>query len=138
MSSQKCEKTSALSGCAVLPRQKGKNQQPMSGAENSSRRKPNRTANRFQVLNEFVDSSMVGLSKVELGVWFILYRDTKPNGSASTSMSDMARRIGVSRRSVVTAVSQLERRGLITVAFRGGFRKGMNIYRVNSLATHPE
>ncbi len=40
------------------------------------------TADRFAVLNAFVDAGMVGLSRVEIGTWLTLYRDTR-NGTAS-------------------------------------------------------
>ena len=73
------------------------------------------TGNRFRELNAFVDCSMVNLSKAALGTWFVLYRDTKPNGTVRTSMSDIARRVGVHRRTIVTAVANLERQGLLTV-----------------------
>ena len=47
---------------------------------------------RFEVLNAFVDGGMPGLSRGELAVWLILYRDTKPDGTARTSLDDLARR----------------------------------------------
>jgi hypothetical protein len=40
-----------------------------------------KTADRFAVLNAFVDAGMVGLSKVDVMPWPVLYRDTR-NGTA--------------------------------------------------------
>ena len=76
---------------------------------------------------------MADLSRAELGTWLVLWRDTK-NGTVRTSMQDVARRIGASKRAVVDAVAELEKRGLLSVVYRGGMRRGMNVYRVNSLA----
>ncbi len=87
------------------------------------------TANRFGVLNEFVDCSLAGLSKTELLVWFTLYRDTR-NGTARTSQTDLARRGGVSVRAVQYATSRLEKRGLLRCVFRGGLNRGPSRWRV--------
>ena len=53
---------------------------------------------RFEILNAFVDGGMAGLSRAELAVWLILYRDTKPDGTARTSLDDLARRGGMDRQ----------------------------------------
>jgi Mn-dependent DtxR family transcriptional regulator len=59
----------------------------------------------------------------------VLYRDTK-DGSARTSQADIARRAGVSKRTVIRCLRRLERRGLVVVAARGGPAKGPSRYRV--------
>ena len=41
-----------------------------------------KTADRFAVLNAFVDFTMQGLSRAETLVWLALFRDTKPDGLA--------------------------------------------------------
>jgi DNA-binding MarR family transcriptional regulator len=93
----------------------------------------NKNADRFGVLNAFIDFTLVELSRAQITVWMILYRDTR-DGTARTSMSDIARRAGCARRNVVRAVRQLEARGLIEVVHRGGFRRGTSRYRVKPLA----
>jgi hypothetical protein len=40
------------------------------------------------MLNAFVDIDMVGLPKVEALTWLVLYRDTKPDGTARISQVD--------------------------------------------------
>ncbi|NOY29643.1 MAG: MarR family transcriptional regulator [Planctomycetes bacterium] len=107
-------------------------------AKPQASRKPGRkaTANRFAVLNEFVDCSLAGLSKTELVVWFTLYRDTR-NGTARTSQADIARRGGVSKRAVQYATRRLERRGLLRCVFRGGINQGPSRWRVLSAAKKP-
>ena len=123
-----------LPGCSVLPPMEPP--RPRQGTSTSKgTEKPKRTAatsNRFGELNAFVDCSMTDLSRAEALTWLVLYRDTK-NGTARTSMTDVARRIGTTRRAVVDAVAMLEKRGLLFVVYRGGMRRGMNVYRVQPM-----
>ena len=124
-----------LKGCSVLPPMEPQTSRPASTSTGKAIETPKRTkatANRFGELNAFVDCSMADLSRAELGTWLVLWRDTK-NGTVRTSMQDVARRIGASKRAVVDAVAELEKRGLLSVVYRGGMRRGMNTYRVNSL-----
>ena len=90
------------------------------------------TGDRFRVLNNFADFTLGPLSRSEIVTWLILYRDTK-NGIARTSQSDIARRGGLSSRSVASAVASLTEKRLIEVVRRGGLRQGPSIYRVHSL-----
>jgi hypothetical protein len=113
-----------LEGCAVLP--------PMHQCDTSKAKgKTSRrnTTDRFAVLNAFVDVGMAGLSRVEIGTWFVLYRDTR-NGTACTSMASIATRIGCSKQAVVDAVGRLRRRGLLTQVFKGNNLRGPSVYRV--------
>jgi hypothetical protein len=96
---------------------------------------PPKTGNRFAVLNAFVDMTMKGLSRSEITVWVLLFRDTKPDGLARTAQTDLARRAGTTTRSIERAVSLLERLGLLSVVHRGGLRKGPSSYRVHALST---
>ncbi len=125
----------ALPGCSVLPPLELPTPQPASTTGNARKatKRMAITANRFGEVNAFVDFSMADLKRTELATWFVLWRDTK-NGIARTSMEDIARRIGASKRAVVNAVAGLTKRGLLTVVYRGGMRRGMNVYRLNSLA----
>lgn len=90
------------------------------------------TGERFRVLNSFVDCTMGDLSRAEIAVWMILYRDTR-DGSARTSMTDISRRAGCSCRAVVDATRRLEKRGLIKVIHRGGIHRGSSRYCVRPL-----
>jgi len=87
---------------------------------------------RFRVLNNFVDFTLAELSRAEIAVWVILYRDTR-DGTARTGMADMARRAGCSRRAAVSAVQKLEKLGLLKVVHRGGIHRGSSRYRVRPL-----
>src|SRR5262249_51553945 len=61
---------------------------------------------RFAVLNAFVDFALADLSRREIAVWLVLYRDTR-DGTARTSYDDLARRAGLNRRNVGRAVRRL-------------------------------
>jgi hypothetical protein len=94
------------------------------------------SADRFAVLNAFIDRSLPGLTRSAALTWFVLYRDTR-NGTARTSAGSVGRRIGCSRRAVVTALATLRRRGLVTVVFQGGMNRGTSVYRVHPQAVDP-
>jgi hypothetical protein len=97
--------------------------------------KPDRrkTAKRFGVLNGFVDFTIRVLSRAEALVWLVLWRDTKSDGIARTSQSDIARRTGVNVRTVKRTVGSLHKRGLLVIVNRGSLRKGPSSYRVAPL-----
>lgn len=85
---------------------------------------------RFQSVNAFLDVTAKDLDRAELLVWLLLWRDTKPDGLARTSQADMARRAGVSDRTVRRALRRLDRLGLLVVVRRGALRGGPSVYRV--------
>jgi hypothetical protein len=91
-----------------------------------------KTGERFRVLNAFVDFSLADLSRAEVAVWLVLYRDTR-DGTARTSYDDLARRAGLNRRTVGRALRQLEWRGFVQVVHRGGLRQGVSRYHVRGL-----
>jgi IclR helix-turn-helix domain len=88
-----------------------------------------KAGDRFAVLNGFVDFSMAGLSRAEVTVWFVLYRDTR-DGTARTSVADLARRTGCNRVTVFRALHKLKRRGLVKAVYHGGIGRGVSRYRV--------
>ena len=82
------------------------------------------------MLNAFVDSGMADLSRAELALWLVLYRDTKPSGTARASLDDIARRGGMDRQTASRAVGKLTRRKMLQVLRRGGLNQGPSEYRV--------
>lgn len=97
--------------------------------------KPTRSsadASRWATLNAFVDTAMADLSRAELAVWLVLYRDVR-EGAARTGMDDIARRAGCHRGSVVRAVQSLQARGLIRLVRRGRKNGGTSVYLVCGL-----
>jgi DNA-binding MarR family transcriptional regulator len=85
---------------------------------------------RFEMLNAFVDTGMADLSRAELAVWMILYRDTQRNGVARASLDDLARRGGMNRQTASRAVGRLALRRMLQVIRRGGLNSGPSAYRV--------
>ena len=64
------------------------------------------------MLNAFTDCALPTLTGAETKVWLILFRDTKAaTGTARTGQTDIARRAGLSARSVKLAVGTLAENG---------------------------
>lgn len=74
---------------------------------------------RFKVLNGLVDLGLRGLTRSELAIWLIVYRNTRPNGLARVSLSELAHRGGMSRRQATRALGALVDRGVVHVIRRG-------------------
>lgn len=92
--------------------------------------KPKRsTVDRFRVLNAFVDFTAGELRRAELLVWITLYRDTR-DGVATSSQRDIAKRCGVSRKTVERSIVSLMERDLLILVKQGGYRQGSASYRV--------
>ena len=89
-----------------------------------------KAAGRFRVLNTFVDSTLRGLRRNDLGVWLVLYRDTQPDGTANVSQGRIAERVGVTVKTVRRAITRLAGQGLVTIICRGSLRRGPTLYRV--------
>jgi DNA-binding MarR family transcriptional regulator len=102
------------------------------GESTTATRKKTKRASRlrFELLNAFVDTGMADLSRGELAVWLILYRDTKRDGTARTSLDDLARRGGMNRQTASRAVGRLARRNMLRVIRRGGLNCGPSTYCV--------
>jgi hypothetical protein len=111
----------------------------MNRTEPASNGKPNqakgKTAERFKVINTFADFCLTGLNRAEIAAWLLLWRDTKPDSTATTSQADLARRAGTSERTMRRAIDRLQRLKLITVVYKGSLRRGPSSYRVNPLAS---
>ena len=109
-----------------------------STANNSPKDKPKKraTGDRFATINSFVDFTLGSLTRNEMAVWLVLWRDTK-DGTARTSQTDIARRAGIGRRTVVRIIDKLASKGLLRVVHRGGLNRGMNVYRVLPLERPP-
>lgn len=126
-----------LVGSEVLPPLESKTKPTAKvrpSAKEAKGSKPKRpTGERFQTINAFVDMTLRDLDRNELAVWLLLWRDTKPNGLAKTSQTDLAKRAGVSTRTVERAVRRLLNRGLLQLSRRGGVNRGPSTYRVVAL-----
>src|SRR4051812_26860797 len=67
------------------------------GRRRHQSRAKGKAGERFPVLNTFVDFALSQLSRREIAVWLVLYRDTR-DGTARTSYDDLARRTGLGRK----------------------------------------
>lgn len=106
----------------------------------TSTNKPKRRtrADRFSLLNAFVDMGMADLSVAETKTWLILFRDTKATGTARTGQTDIARRAGLSVRSVKNALRSLTAKGMVRVVRRGRLNGGPSVYSVHPTGSHGE
>ncbi len=131
----------ALSGCSVLPPMETmalpskKATAPTNTKKSKGKPARRKTADRFAVLNTFADFTMRSLSRAEIAVWLLLWRDTR-DGTARTSQADLARRAGVDVSTVKRAVARLEKSGLLTVVFRGDLWHGPSRYTVHPRERH--
>jgi hypothetical protein len=122
-----------LTGASCFPPLEPRAPTPQRRATGGGKNEPKRkTADRFAVLNAFVDSTMSELSRSEIAVWFVLYRDTR-NGTVKTSQANIARRAGTSVRGVKDALKNLTAAGLLRVVFQGGLNRGPSRYQVKAL-----
>jgi len=95
----------------------------------SSRSPPADKGGRWPTLNAFVDATIAGLSRSELAVWIVLFRDVR-DGVARTGLTDIARRGGMEHGSAKRAVRSLTAKGLLRVVRRGRKNGGTNVYQV--------
>jgi DNA-binding MarR family transcriptional regulator len=80
------------------------------------------------MLNNFCDVTLRELSRNEIAVWLNLFRDTR-DGIACSSQMELARRCGVSDRTVRRKIKSLEHKGLLQIPYRGLQGKGMSKFR---------
>jgi hypothetical protein len=101
---------------------------PQTRPKNSTKGKG---ADRWAMLNTFVDAVMRDAGDAELRVWLVLYRDARGT-LAQAGMTDIARRAGLTRRGVVKAINALKIRGLLEVTVRGTINGRPNTYRLKA------
>jgi hypothetical protein len=89
------------------------------------------------VLNAFTDCALAGLTGAEAKVWLILFRDVKAaTGTARTGQADIARRAGLSVRSVKLALRRLGGKGMVRVVRRGRFNGAPSVYGIHPTGSH--
>lgn len=116
-----------LTGCGVLPALDTPQR------DGPAKRTPprRRLAGRFALLNAFIDGAVADLNRAEVAVWLVLYRDSR-DGIARTGQADIARRVGVNRKTVYRAIRRLKHHGLLVIVRRGGLGRGPSAYRVRA------
>ena len=124
--SDQTEFAKVLSAGGVLPPDDtGRRTKP----EQTTGPKRHKAADRFAMLNAFIDFTAGDLDRAELVVWLILYRDAR-DGVSRTSQADLARRAGCDERTVRRAIKQLRDHGLLRVVRQGGVNRGPSAYRL--------
>lgn len=88
---------------------------------------------RWGHLNGFVDVTLRDLTPAEVRVWLVLFRDTKPDGTARTGQTDIAARAGLSVRMVKKALKKLTDRDIVKVLLRGRLNSGPSRYKVRGI-----
>jgi predicted DNA-binding transcriptional regulator len=129
----------SLPGCTVLPpMENGRVRRDQPTTDPPDKTEPKEKANRrkagdrFRILNAFADFTLAGLNRNEIAVWLLLWRDTR-DGTARTSQADLARRAGVSDRTIRTTLRSLSSKQLLRVVRRGGIGRGASAYRIRSV-----
>ncbi|MFM8792415.1 MAG: helix-turn-helix domain-containing protein [Solirubrobacterales bacterium] len=84
-----------------------------------------------------MDKTMRTLPDRAARAWFVLWRDTKPDGLARTSQSDLARRMGVSPDTAKRAIKDLKTAKLIDVVLPGSIARGPSVYRLKPTPGNP-
>lgn len=92
-------------------------------------------SNRWAALNCFVDESLRQVGNTAAVIWLILFRDANKEGTVRTAQSDLARRAGVSIRTVHSAIKSLRSAGLVEVLRKGRLNTGPTLYRIRATST---
>jgi len=121
-----------IPGCDVLP-PLAPSPRPAAGCAADRGQAKGKAGGRFATVNAFADFTLGGLSRAEIAVWLLLWRDTKADGLARTSQADLARRAGCNVRTVKRAARRLVRAGLLEIVRRGRLGAGPSAYRVRPL-----
>lgn len=89
---------------------------------------------RFHDFNGFVDVSLAHLTRSAVAVWLVLFRDARAEtGLARTGQADIARRAGISERSVRKALTELIDAGLVKVVVQGRLGTGPSLYKIRGV-----
>jgi hypothetical protein len=121
-----------LPGATVLPPMEPTSRPTKSN--NADKPKRNRDArNRFATLNAFADYGARHVGTTAQACWWIIFRETKPDGMARIAHRRIAECIGTSRHTVLRALATLEKNGLLIVVKRGDFSGASSIYRLRAM-----
>jgi DNA-binding MarR family transcriptional regulator len=88
------------------------------------------SATGLRLLSHIVDVFARDLKDAETKVWIALFRDARGDSLARTGQTDLAKRCGVTVRTVQTAIARLKDKGFLEVVLLGRINAGPSIYRV--------
>jgi hypothetical protein len=121
------QRVRSVSAPVDRPTHVGRGPKPRSQASPSKNRH-----DRFGTINSFVDVICKSLNGNETKVWLILWRDVRA-GIATTAQADIARRAGVSEKTVKRAIKSLKAKGLVECLRKGSPLGGPSTYRVTGV-----
>jgi hypothetical protein len=84
---------------------------------------------KLTTVNRFLDRSLPSLSPTAALVWVLLWRDER-GGTVRTAASDLARRSGLSERTVKRGLRALREGGFVVPVHRGTPTTGPTVYRL--------
>lgn len=119
-----------------LPPMPTGNEAPTPPAARMARKRPRRgsrkKSDRFDTMNPFMDVHARTMRPSTALVWVCVWRDVdaRRGGVARTAVSDIARRLGISPRTVKRALAVLIKGGFLEQVIRGGIGRGPSTYRV--------
>ncbi len=87
---------------------------------------------RFALLNAFLDLALPHLTRAEAAAWLLLYRHAKPDGIATASVADLARRTGCDESAIRRALKRLRENGLVERIKRGSLAGGPSVWRLTT------
>jgi DNA-binding transcriptional ArsR family regulator len=111
-----------LPGCEVI-----RSTTVPAAGERRSRKKRPAVVSKVLALNRFLDRTARSLHPSAAVVWLMLLRDER-EGTARTAVSDLARRAGLSERTVKRRLRELKERELVEVRASGTRDTGPTVY----------
>jgi len=83
---------------------------------------------RWRVLNRFIDTALPAIGAPAALAWVVLFRHARPDRHVQLSQTYLARIIGVSSRSIRTALRELQAAGFLRQQKAGGPGRGASWY----------
>ena len=89
---------------------------------------------RWAQLNDFVDNKLCKLPQGNYAkVWICLFKNANTNGRVQMSQKTIAEKCGCNQRTVVNVIKWLFENDFLDKTYQGGWKKGMNKYRLLTL-----
>ena len=86
---------------------------------------------RFALLNAVADTALpLFKGRADFAAWLVLFRHAKPDGPATASVADLARRAGCSESAMRRALKRLRAAGLVERIKRGTLAGGPSVWRL--------
>ena len=105
------------------------------GTGSTPKRKPGKRGGavrrRFALLNAVADIALPRFrARTEFAAWLVIFRHAKPDGTATASVADLARRAGCCESAMRRALKRLQSAGLVERLKRGTLAGGPSVWRL--------